>query len=289
MSDERRHRNRISAQASRDRRKAQLLHLERQVTELEETNGRLRAGLAEATLQLDCLTKSSAAEGRSTGLTQLAPQPNIFILQTSEAPGSGQKIIHEEPNSSHRSGDASVYYSERSTLPACPDIMSTVKKPASFAKAPKKSAKSKATSSHPPWVDMITVLVFFLAVAPPSASLRAGSSLLGWCLDARSPMRKLAGQDRWSPHECITAHPEDTRQGVSRPQIKKFVEMKYKLSIGAAQNTQLSKALTAGSEKNIFVFPKGPSGRVKLAPKTKSADASAKGIKPTKAKPKALH
>ncbi|KAJ7786964.1 hypothetical protein B0H14DRAFT_2400047, partial [Mycena olivaceomarginata] len=74
------------------------------------------------------------------------------------------------------------------------------------------SAKSKTTSSHPPWVDMIT--------------------------------------------ECITAHPEDTRQGVSRSQIKKFVEMKYKLSIGAAQNTQLSKALTAGSEKNIFVLPK---------------------------------
>ncbi|KAJ7845017.1 hypothetical protein B0H14DRAFT_3685184 [Mycena olivaceomarginata] len=61
---------------------------------------------------------------------------------------------------------------------------------------------------------------------------------------------------------------------------------KYKLSIGAAQNTQPSKALAAGKEKNIFVLPKGPSGRVKLAPKAKSADASAKGIKSTKAKPK---
>ncbi|KAJ7752272.1 hypothetical protein B0H14DRAFT_2635826 [Mycena olivaceomarginata] len=39
-------------------------------------------------------------------------------------------------------------------------------------------------------------------------------------------------------------------------QQRRFVEMKYKLSIGAAQNTQLSKALTAGSEKNIFVLPK---------------------------------
>ncbi|KAJ7762430.1 hypothetical protein B0H14DRAFT_3165637 [Mycena olivaceomarginata] len=226
MSDERKHRNRISAQASRDRRKAQLLHLERQVTELEETNGRLRAGLAEATLQLDYLTKSSAAEGRSTGLTPLAPQPNIFILQTSEAPGSGQKIIHEDHNSSHRSGDASVYYIERSTLPACPDIMSTVKKPASFAKAPKKSAKSKTTSSHPP------------GCAVSNAEVDRSRPLVAAC---------------WSP---IIA---------------------YKLSIGAAQNTQLSKALTAGSEKNIFVLPKGPSGRVKLAPKTKSADASAKG------------
>ncbi|KAJ7694207.1 hypothetical protein B0H17DRAFT_932149 [Mycena rosella] len=77
--------------------------------------------------------------------------------------------------------------------------------------------------------------------------------------------------------ECITAHPEDARQGVSRPQIKKFVESTYKLSIGTAQNTQLSKALATGSEKNIFVLPKGPSGRVKLAPKG-PADASAKEV-----------
>jgi hypothetical protein len=33
---------------------------------------------------------------------------------------------------------------------------------------------------------------------------------------------------------------------------------KYKLSIGAAQNTQPSKALAAGKEKNIFVLSKGP-------------------------------
>ncbi|KAJ7886554.1 hypothetical protein B0H14DRAFT_3431133 [Mycena olivaceomarginata] len=191
MSEEHKRRNRISAQASRDRRKAQLLHLEHQVTELEEMNRKLRAGLAEATLQLDYLTK---AEGRSTGPTQPAPQPNTFILQTSAAPGSGQ-VSH---NSSHRSGDASVYYVERTTLPACPDIMSTVKKSASLGKAPNKAAKSKITSSHPPWVDVITVLVFFLAVAPPSASLRAGSSLLGRRRDALSPMQKLTGQDRWA-------------------------------------------------------------------------------------------
>ncbi|KAJ7898834.1 hypothetical protein B0H14DRAFT_2556897 [Mycena olivaceomarginata] len=114
-----------------------------------------------------------------------------------------------------------------------------------------------------PWVDVITVLVFFLAVAPPSASLRAGSSLLGRRRDALSPMRKLTGQDRWSPH---VGH-----------RLSLFLEMKYKLSIGAAQNTHLSEALAAGSEKNNFVFPKGPSGRVKLAPKVKSADASTKG------------
>lgn len=75
--------------------------------------------------------------------------------------------------------------------------------------------------------------------------------------------------------ECITAHPDDARHGVSRPQIKKFapiscnylisqaqryfrfVEEKYKLDIGNAQITQLSKAIAIGAEKNIFSLPKG--------------------------------
>jgi hypothetical protein len=39
------HRNRIAAQNSRDRRKAQFSHLERRVEELEEENRRLRAGI----------------------------------------------------------------------------------------------------------------------------------------------------------------------------------------------------------------------------------------------------
>jgi len=45
------HRNRIAAQNSRDRRKAQFSYLERRVTELEEENRRLRAG-APSTLPL---------------------------------------------------------------------------------------------------------------------------------------------------------------------------------------------------------------------------------------------
>lgn len=71
----------------------------------------------------------------------------------------------------------------------------------------------------------------------------------------------------------------------------RFVETKYNLEIGAAQISQLSKALGSGSEKGIFVLPKGltflmfkpppthlktfhkgPSGRVKLAPKNKHVE-----------------
>ncbi|KAF9009419.1 hypothetical protein BDQ17DRAFT_1060734 [Cyathus striatus] len=84
--------------------------------------------------------------------------------------------------------------------------------------------------------------------------------------------------------ECIASHTEDARTGVSRPQIKKFVETKYKIEFGAAQNTQLARAITTGAEKGIFVLPKGPSGRVKLSPKSKAPDASAS--KEPAAKPK---
>jgi len=81
--------------------------------------------------------------------------------------------------------------------------------------------------------------------------------------------------------ECISSHPDDSRYGVSRPQIKKFVEETYKLEIGNAQVTQLSKAIAVGAEKGIFSLPKGPSGRVKLAPKAVKAGDDAKENKPT--------
>ncbi|EJD05964.1 uncharacterized protein FOMMEDRAFT_18190 [Fomitiporia mediterranea MF3/22] len=72
--------------------------------------------------------------------------------------------------------------------------------------------------------------------------------------------------------ECIVAHPEDARMGVSRPTIKKFIESKYKITMDAFHTSQLSRAIVSGSEKGTFVLPKGRSGKVKLAPKAK-ADA----------------
>ncbi|KAI8999018.1 hypothetical protein BD414DRAFT_476739 [Trametes punicea] len=119
----------------------------------------------------------------------------------------------------------------------------------------------------------------------------------------KAPTAKSAGSKKSAPRapaahppwidmikECIAAHPEDARHGVSRPQIKKYVEEKYGLELGAAQITQLSKAINHGAEKGIFVLPKGPSGRVKLPPKSqRPADASATkenkpDAKPVKAK-----
>lgn len=65
--------------------------------------------------------------------------------------------------------------------------------------------------------------------------------------------------------------------------------------MGAAQNTQLSKAITVGAEKGVFQLPKGcnfvfswcfclsilvgRSGRVKLAPKPTKASDEAKEVR----------
>lgn len=58
-----------------------------------------------------------------------------------------------------------------------------------------------------------------------------------------------------------------------------YAEEKYKLDMSSASNLhQLNLALTRGAEKETFVFPKGPSGKVKLAPKRPKAAADAKEV-----------
>ncbi|KAF8061524.1 hypothetical protein FPV67DRAFT_1509297 [Lyophyllum atratum] len=84
--------------------------------------------------------------------------------------------------------------------------------------------------------------------------------------------------------ECITAHPDEARMGVSRPMIKKFVESKYGVNLDPAAASQLNRAITSGSEKGIFVLPKGPSGKIKLAPKART-DAAKENAKPVSRKP----
>ena len=98
------------------------------------------------------------------------------------------------------------------------------------------------------------------------------------------------------PQEAITLHREDARTGVSRSAIKKaspaacgvshlvdvrfqYAEEKYRLDMTSASNLhQLNLALTRGAEKDTFVFPKGPSGKVKLAPKHPRVSSDAKEV-----------
>ncbi|CAE6457409.1 unnamed protein product [Rhizoctonia solani] len=67
--------------------------------------------------------------------------------------------------------------------------------------------------------------------------------------------------------ECIIAHRDDSRTGVSRPMIKKFLEEKYKIDITPSHITNINRAITRGVETKVFALPKGPSGKVRLAPK----------------------
>ncbi|KAL9714747.1 hypothetical protein Ac2012v2_001406 [Leucoagaricus gongylophorus] len=71
--------------------------------------------------------------------------------------------------------------------------------------------------------------------------------------------------------ECIVANPDDARIGVSRSQIKTFVESTYKFQFVQGHVTLLSRAIRSGAEKGIFSLPKGVSGRIKLASKVKAA------------------
>ncbi|KAJ7905313.1 hypothetical protein B0H14DRAFT_2490055 [Mycena olivaceomarginata] len=77
--------------------------------------------------------------------------------------------------------------------------------------------------------------------------------------------------------ECIVA--TGGRSGVSRIALKKFAEDQYNLDATPAHISQLNRAIASGVEGGVFVLPKGPSGCVKLAPKT-PRDASKENAKP---------
>ncbi|KAG1877628.1 hypothetical protein DFJ58DRAFT_752039 [Suillus subalutaceus] len=79
--------------------------------------------------------------------------------------------------------------------------------------------------------------------------------------------------------ECITTTPDGTRHGVSRPAIKKFVDSKYHLETNPLVSSQLNRAIHHGADKGKFVLPKGPSGKVKLAPR--GHEAAKENAKPS--------
>ncbi|KAJ9125646.1 hypothetical protein QFC22_000608 [Naganishia vaughanmartiniae] len=86
---------------------------------------------------------------------------------------------------------------------------------------------------------------------------------------------------------CIQAATEDTRLGVSRPSIKKFLATTYKLDMSSAMNIHnLNKAITRGAETGLFDLPKGIGGRVKLVKKAK-ASANKENTPPIKKAPAA--
>ncbi|KAF7321719.1 BZIP domain-containing protein [Mycena kentingensis (nom. inval.)] len=115
------HRNRIAAQNSRDRRKAQFSHLERRVAELEEENRQLRAGLVAPppapqsdrdreneelrerirTLEKgwDAVMKALAAQGLPTSTTNntTAPAPTAPVVAAPEPTLTPDVVVKQSP------------------------------------------------------------------------------------------------------------------------------------------------------------------------------------------------
>lgn len=86
--------------------------------------------------------------------------------------------------------------------------------------------------------------------------------------------------------QAIVAHASEARQGIGRATIKKYIQSHFPETAKAPEasfNTRVNQAITRGAAKKTFVLPKGPSGKVKLAPKEKASEKKA-AAKPAAAK-----
>lgn len=73
--------------------------------------------------------------------------------------------------------------------------------------------------------------------------------------------------------EAVLAHPTEARNGIGRATIKKYIQSHHPETAKgpeASFNSRVNAAITRGAEKKVFLLPKGPSGKVKLAPKVKA-------------------
>ncbi|GBE82395.1 predicted protein [Sparassis crispa] len=97
----------------------------------------------------------------------------------------------------------------------------------------------------------------------------------------KADVKSTASHPSWKDmvKDCITEHSQDARTGVSRATIKKFISEKYNVEFTGMNASQLNRAIAHGAEHGIFSLPKGPSGKVKLAPKLKPAPAN-ENVKP---------
>lgn len=63
----------------------------------------------------------------------------------------------------------------------------------------------------------------------------------------------------------------DCIMGLTTPH--QFAEERYGLDLTAGGNLyQFNRAISSGVENGVFSLPKGPSGKVKMAPKTKAGE-----------------
>ncbi|THU99330.1 hypothetical protein K435DRAFT_659269 [Dendrothele bispora CBS 962.96] len=152
--------------------------------------------------------------------------------------------------------------------------MSTSNSPAKPAskvadKPASKSADTKAASTSRPPVEKKKRTA---AAKPKSATKATATKPKGKTVTSKAE----SGRPSWKDiiKECIALNREDARTGVSRSTIKKYAEETYKIEVTGINLSQLNRAIISGSETGLFVLPKGPSGKVKLAPKTKKTETN---------------
>ncbi|KAG2146899.1 uncharacterized protein EDB93DRAFT_1147968 [Suillus bovinus] len=125
---------------------------------------------------------------------------------------------------------------------------------------------SSNTSASPPPIETL-----------PASSSKTKKTAAKKPASKKAPAKaapKVASHPSWKDiiKASITAHKEDARSGVSRATIKKFAEESYHIEVSGTNLYQLNRAITSGVTAGIFALPKGPSGKVKLAPKKKASD-----------------
>ncbi|KAH7919279.1 hypothetical protein BV22DRAFT_869213 [Leucogyrophana mollusca] len=131
------HRNRIAAQNSRDRRKAQFSFLERRVTELEEENRRLRAGIP--------------ASPASTSVSE----PEVIVVETEEArkqtrDNEQRERENEELRERIRTLEKGYEAVVRALAAQAPIGAATVPSPAGIPTPPASSSPAPPTTSTSP-------------------------------------------------------------------------------------------------------------------------------------------
>ncbi|KAI0747955.1 hypothetical protein C8Q80DRAFT_1169255 [Daedaleopsis nitida] len=167
---------------------------------------------------------------------------------------------------------------------------SATDKPKSTAEKPKSTTeKSKSATADKPKSKRTTK-----EKAPKEATAKAKSAGIKKPKTAaaakKTKVAKPAVDDKAHPSwkdmikACIVETKE--RNGVSRTSIKKFITEKFGVDATTPINlSHLNRAITNGAEDGTFALPKGPSGKVKLAPKTKPANENVEPAPAKKAAP----
>ncbi|KAI0807186.1 hypothetical protein C8Q74DRAFT_44270 [Fomes fomentarius] len=154
---------------------------------------------------------------------------------------------------------------------------STSEKPKSAASAKPKSTADKPRSKRTPK----EAAPKDAPAKPKSAGIKKPKIAV---TSKKTKAAKPAADEKAHPSwkEMIKACIVETKErgGVSRSHIKKYITEKFGVDATTPVNlSHLNRAIANGAEDGTFALPKGPSGKVKLAPKTKPANEVSRRVR----------